>query len=510
MHPMKKFLTLLTLALTVAIARAALPEPDLLARIHFAGGDAIAAAPNYAAFAKEFSSPEARALRQQVADKLAPWLAKNLNASVANGGAALRPLFDDLQSAEWFLESQAGQGGRADLALAIKLDAARAQVWQSALKSFFPAATFKQNGGWLIFDAGQGMGKLGQVLAQKISTTSTNWLTADINWPRLGETFPKAKELGLPQTAFDIFPDKTDIAVRGLAHLPAALAVDMTAWRFPTNTIHQPLVSFTAVRGLMAWLRTQSWGQAYAVDSLYDQTFIWALAGTPFQTFAASPVANGVASLARLDAQLEPVVAARNMGDGFLMPASLRLSNTLLTLKGFPEIDPSVKALKQPTGDFLFAGIFPNPVRSRPLPPELFQQLATPNLVAYHWEVTSERIKSMGQMSQLLLLLSRHKQLGGTSAAMHWMTNAASVTGTSISEVTQVAPDQLKFTRRSPTGLTAFVFVALANWFDAPDFPGNNLKLPPLSERAKQIRAKRQQQTSPQIISLPAPPAPPK
>ena len=61
MHPMKKFLSIFTLALLALAGRAALPQPDLIAQIHFAGGQNIAADKNYPAFASEFSSAEALA-----------------------------------------------------------------------------------------------------------------------------------------------------------------------------------------------------------------------------------------------------------------------------------------------------------------------------------------------------------------------------------------------------------------------------------------------------------------
>ncbi len=40
--------------------------------------------------------------------------------------------------------------GKPNVAIAIKLDPARAQLWQANLKPFFAAANFKSAGGWLI------------------------------------------------------------------------------------------------------------------------------------------------------------------------------------------------------------------------------------------------------------------------------------------------------------------------------------------------------------------------
>lgn len=500
---MKKFLIVLTGALAAVAVRAALPQPDLIAQIHFTGGNQISADKNYPAFSNEFSSAEALALRKQIADKLAPWLAKNLNASVADGGAKLRPLLDDLQTAEWFLEARAAQGARAAVAIAIKLDAAHAQLWQAELKTFFPAATFQQAGGWLIFDAGSGAQKLGDALAQKISAPVTNWLSADVNWPRLAQWSPQLKELALPETALAVSADATNLLMTGNFFFPENLSLKLDAWRFPSNTVHQPFNSFTAVRGFGGWLAAQSWLKPFAIPAAANQAFIWAMNGMPFQTYAAFPVANAAAALQEFTAQIEPVVAERNAQGGFFAAISVRATNNETTLIGAPMVAPYVRAVKEPAGEFLLAGGFPNTPRSKSLPPELFARLATPKLVFYHWEVTAERFPSQLQVDQLSLLMTRHKQLDGEAAPGKWVLKVTPALGNTVTEITQTAPDQLTFKRRAPGGLTAFEFLALASWLDAPDFPGCNLNLPPPSERLKKLRANNQ--PSPQIISLPAP-----
>ncbi len=127
-------------ALAGRSAQAALPQPDLIAQIYFAGAQKISASANAGAFTNEFCSAEALALRAQTADKLSGWLAgwlqKNLNATVADGAAKLRPLFDDLQTAEWQLEARAAANGKPTVTIAIKLEPAHAQLWQANLKPF--------------------------------------------------------------------------------------------------------------------------------------------------------------------------------------------------------------------------------------------------------------------------------------------------------------------------------------------------------------------------------------
>ncbi len=502
MHPMKIFLIVYTAVLAALGVRAALPQPDLVAQIHFAGGSKISAGKDYAAFTNEFSSAEALALRKQVADKLSPWLAGWIQSKqgfpVTDAAAKLRPLLDDLQSAEWFLEARAAQDGKVSAAIAIKLDDARSKLWQAGLKPFFPAATFKPSGGWLIFDSGTGVQKLGDSLAQKIFAPPAGWLSADVNWPRLAQWYPELKSLGLPETKFEVSPAGENLTIDGKFLFPENLSLKLDAWQFPSNTVRQPMVSFTAVRGFSSWLAGQSWAQSFRLSPAANQLFVWAQQGTPFQTFAAVPVPDAAGAVRQLYTGLEPVVARRNDQFGFASTVSLEFTNNQVTMLGMPILAPYAKALKEPSGQFLLVGGFPLlPKTKNPLPPDLFTRLATKNLVFYHWEITAERLPAQLQMNQLGMMMTRHKQLDGASAAFQWVHKMEPTLGNTVTEIIQTAPDQLTFTRKAPGGLTAFEFLALANWLDAPNFPHCNLELPPPSERMKQLRLKKMNSPAP-------------
>lgn len=503
---MKKLILLFTSALVGVNAPAALPEPDLVARIHFAGGNQVAADKNYPAFRQQFSSPEALALRQQVADKLAPWLAAWLAAPAE--AARLRPLLDDLQSAEWRLEARAGTGQRVNLALAVKLPAARAAVWQQNFKAIFSDAKTESITGWLLLETGTGPANCTASLRERISAPSTNWLTAEISWPRLAEWLPAAKALALPQMNYRVNADATNLLIRGQWLYPAPLNLKLEPWRFPTNTVHQPFVSFTAVRGFGDWFKTQPWAQPFLIQSSQNQAFIWAMAGAPFMTFCAVPVPDAIKALDQFQASLTPRLERGNVNFDYAMIMNLERTNNSLTLVGAPMVAPYVKAVKEPGGEFLLAGGFPNTPRSKPLPPELFQRLAPPNLVFYHWEITAERYAGLLQSSQLALLLTRNKQVDGESVPFKWLASVVTNLGNQVTEITQTAPDQLTFSRRAPGGLTAFEFLALINWLDAPKFPSAEIKLPPPNERLKQNRARQLKNQSHSALPAPAFPAP--
>lgn len=507
MHPMKKLVSIFTLLLVAAAVRAALPQPDLIAQIHFAGAAKIAANANANAFTNEFCSPEALAMRAQAADKvsgwLAGWLQKNIGVPVPGGAAKLRLLFDDLQKSEWLLEVRGAPNGKVEAALAIKLDAARAQLWQANLKPFFRVPAFKQSGGWLLFESGTGTEKLADGLLGKISATDTAWLALDVNWPRLAQWFPKVKELGLPETQLALTAADANLHLNGKFLFPENLALNLEPWRVPTNTVHQPFDSFTAVRGFAGWLKTQPWWTPYTLTPTPNQFFVWALPQVPYQTFAAIPVASGLESLAQAYARLQPVFSAQNAAQNFMTPFTLQKTNNQISLVGTPFIAPYLHAISEPSGQFLLAGAFPNTPRSKPLPPELFQRLATKNLVFYHWEITAERLPQALNLSQLGLVLTSRRQLGGETASMKWIQAVAPKLGNTVTEITQTGPAELTFTRKSAGVFTAVEMLALGNWLEGPDFPRFDLKLPPRPKRFKGAK--------PAPAALPAPvPAPAK
>ena len=89
------------------------------------------------------------------------------------------------------------------------------------------------------------------------------------------------------------------------------------------------------------------------------------------------------------------------------------------------------------------------------------------------------RLKCLPELTQFALLMTRHAQLDANSAAAKWLDLIGPRLGASTTEVTQTGPQQLSFARNAPAGLTALELIALANWLQAPNFPGCDLRLPP-------------------------------
>ena len=342
---------------------------------------------------------------------------------------------------------------------------------------------FVRVGDWVVFGGGSDTLPVNDELVRLIladkrpaPTEKNNWLTAELDWPRLAGEFPQLQAVDLPETQWQIVGRNGNLHLDGKLILPRPLALTLDKWRMPTNTIHEPLNSFTAVRGMAPWLEKQNWAQPYEISPVPNQMFIWALAALPLQTFAAVPVPDGKQALKEFEQKMS---THTNWQSHLLMPFNMRMTNDQISWRGMPFISPNLRALHEPNGDFLFAEVFPNTPRSKPLPPELFAQLSRTNLVYYDWEITGERLKLLPQLTQLALMFTRHKQLNAQSVAGKWLNCISPTLGIAVTEVAQTAPNELSFMRKATGGLTAFEFIALANWLEATNFPGCDLRLPP-------------------------------
>lgn len=486
------------------------PEPPVIAQIHFAGAGNISNNTNSASFANEFCSPEARALESQTLDKLshAPgvWFKNKISAGAGDGSAQLRPLLDDFLKSEWVFEMRDAPASP-EYALAIRLNTNCAGIWQTNLRSLLESWTkipakdisggwelkkdlppnlirFVRSGDWVVVGCGQDQLPLMDEWTQgKIPENGTNWLSADLDWPRLAQIFPTLAKFDFPALTMQVTGLHSNLWLTGKFDLSQPLQ-SIENWQVPTNIIHQPLTSFTAARGFGPWLDRQSWAKQLQLSPSLNQVFVWSLGLMPLQTFIAAPVPNATNALAQL---YENLNSNMNWKAGLMSPFELDKESKRIFLKNVPFIAPEVQALNETTGDILFADVFPNLPRGKAPPAELLQALDRTNLVFYHWEITSARLKALPSLTQFALLVTRHRQLDANSAAGKWLNRIGPTLGNSVTEVIQSRPSELIFSRQAPAGLTAIELIALANWLEAPDFPGCDLRLPPPPPRFRQF-----------------------
>lgn len=521
---MKKALLFLVLVVVAVVAfliwdrvsssqkAAALSPDNAIVRIHFAGAENLAADTNSVAFTNIFCCSQAHALIGQTLDKLsrAPgeWFKDKLPAGAGDGSAQLRPLLDDLVRSEWVFQMQDAPSSP-EYALAVQLNDSRARLWETNLRAMLESWTgikaqditggweLKKDmapnlvrvvraGNWLILGCGQDELPLSDAWVsgtQVPDTNETNWVSAKLNWPRLSQIFPIFAKFDLPAVQMQVVGRGGKLLPSGTIELSQPLPA-LDPWQIPTDLLNGPFTSFTAIRGFRPWLERQPWAKPLEISPEPDQAFIWSVGQSsagpagqfPNQTYIAAPVSNSVTALAQLGKNLSDDT---NWEKHMIYVVPLVRTNNRIALENLPFfVAPEVRAVSVPSGDYLLADFFPD-LPGSPPPEALLQAINRDNLVVYHWEITPKRLKDLPHLTQLALLMTQHRQLDQNSAADRWLTHIGPTLGDSVTEVTQTGPSELSFTRSARAGLTAIELIALAEWLEAPNFPGCDMTVPP-------------------------------
>ncbi len=510
------------LLLTASIARSETASATV-ARIHWLGKTQLAAETNAAHFLSVWNLPESVRLESQTLDKLSRWAA---GGPTNPATAALRPLLDDLVSAESYLEVRAATNSQlsafnSQMAFALRLPAARAQLWQTnlatALESLTGIPTVAAPGGrpgwslkkhhapdlielarvgeWTVVGAATGTNALLAELRARLEAThapcarsATNfWLEADLDLRKVASLLLQPSPVNLqPSTSalwspfalqpstlrLSLIGDGENVLSRGELNFAAPLNLSLAPWQIPTNLIHQPLNGFLAVRGIGPWLAALPVWPQLQFRPPPDQLFSWSHKDVPFETYIAAPLpeaSNQIHQLAdRLVQKGNPWLATHGEGS-FHWEANL----PGLTWHDAYIINPFLRPVTADQRDFVLAGLVPfNGKDPNPPPAETIRTvLHTPDLVYYQAELTGSRLEDGLFMYQLGRLLFHKAQLPATAAGTLWMKSAEPVLGPSSTSVIQTGDRQLVLTRKSTIGFTATELHLLTDWLESPQFP---------------------------------------
>jgi hypothetical protein len=495
-------------------------EPAGVMQIHWLGLKQISTDTNAAQFMKIWQLPETRALVDQTLAKLSRWPGHRATNETS---ARLRPLLEDLISSECYLEipflSASGKAGRREvvrgpsapsnsqlstlnhqLFLAVRLPADRARIWQTNLAALgrLGQITYSRRGDWTL---------VGFKLAKNIAQTEfadrithrhtpaakTPWLDADVDSSFLTALFSSLSahrmggegrsEAGLLSTLNFQPPTFNQVHLtvtgeKGVVHthatldLSRAFTAPLPPWEVPTNLIHGPLTSFTAMRGFSVWLAMQPVWKKLQFSAPPDQAFVWSQNGIPFQTYFTVPLPDATNQLAALAGRLvqnaNPWLATNAQGS-FAWQAGLPglVWNDALI------ISPVVKPETFHGHDYLLGGLYPLSRTDAGLLPIAWQNgiRSRTNLVYFQDEMTGQRVGDDFFILQLFRVVFQKSQLPDKALATRWLKSAAPLLGNCTTEVIQTGPQQLTFTRNSTIGLTALELHLLADWLESPQFP---------------------------------------
>ena len=509
-----------------ASIQAKAPLSETVARLHWLGKKRLEGETNAAFFMSVWNLPESTKLEAQTLDKLAVafagFISGATNPALATNSSVVglvRPLLDDLLKEECYFEVRSATNQPGEIALAIRLNEDRADVWKSNFPKLFAqlAGVTSPNSAasprswqaefetqnhkiknriamnraetwtlitlsrWSISGEPPSSAGLLKELAGRIqnggapfAAVATNfWLEADVDLPRLASGLACGWELpaSLPKFSISMIGDGLNVRTRGELAYSEPLKLEIEPWNIPTNLVHDPLVSFTAVNSVRPLLSAIPGWSRLNIQGSPNQLYCWGIEGAAVETYFAAPIENASNSVYALSGYLmqacNPSLTNYNMGE-------LRRAKDFngLSWSGFPFVAPFLRSVGSKEPGFVFGGLGPEPNSTNTMPTELIHQVySRTNLVYYDWEITGPRILAGIYTTQLGRVMFRKAQLPERSLSMTWLKALSSKLGNCGTEITANGATGLSFVRKSSVGLTAMELHLLADWLESPRFP---------------------------------------
>ena len=492
------------------------PIPEPAFRWHFVGLPQLNASTNAAKLRQILALPATAKLQQEILTRSAGPLAELLMLETPGTPAttlAMQSLLPDLLQTESLIEVRVAGEMLKEWLVAVNLPDAAAADWEAKFKQLLTAAgtdapaklvyensftgwqagrkdrsglyTHMRVGAWSVFNFQRDGRPWLAVMAQLKATgrplpAARDYLLAlDADLPTLKKWWPQVDYLDFPKIALTITGQGDSLRTEARLRFPDALTWQSQPWQIPTNSLQDPLVSFTAVQSIEPWLRRHPVIQQMEVPFPLRQFFVWAQNDIPFKSFLALHVPDATNEFRkfapRLQSALNTNVTAKTAGH------ARTTTNGLETVwLGLPIFAPFLRPAIETGGNFLLggtkAGIIPSEPNTNPPPPELLALVTSrTNLVYYDWEITEGRLAQWRQMDSLLAMLgpltAPPALPGGTNAASAWLDALTPLLGNTITEATIAGPHELQFIRKSHVGFTGWELVQLARWFGNADFP---------------------------------------
>ena len=487
------------------------PGPSMtpVASFYWAGKEKVLAGTNASTLIDVWKLPESKGLEEQTLTKLAaaPFGATN--------SELLKPLFRDLLDSEVRVEvaSVSNSNQSASVTLKVKLNETRQAVWKSNLHAIAQSATLllpsgERTNDWLISGSNRfkritltGEGEFLQVMlsteskASALEQGTSNTLPIAVNIDTLfsANVLPKglAQAFGvnadwlrtLSKVEFSAVGEGENVVSRGSLLFEKPLGIQLEPWNIPTNLIHDPLTSFTAVRGLKELLERGLW-PTNRLGQAPNQAFVWSQDGTPLLSFAAAPSANASNSVSRLvEEVLLPLnrTIDTNLMGGFEITPGQRGVHWV----GSPFLSPYVTWT---TDGYIFSGLLQLSSTNSPVPDDLLTELQSrSNLMFYAWEATDSMGKDYLYLGQLLRLILKRQQLPADGAGIKWLRASGSRLKNCVTVLTLVDQQHIEFVQQGGIGLSAMELHAFVDWLESPDFSIRVTSMEPAisGERAK-------------------------
>lgn len=485
---------------------ASVPKPETWLKLSFLGMKEIGANTNFAFLNEVAAKPSSMALAGHARTRLAVAAAAGLGLSPEAAGP-LAGVLQDLTDYRAFVEVTAVEGATPEWVLAAAIPDDRSARWRQTLASVMAKGTNAPS-------LKSGTNAIVSEVYQSPDGSSITFLrvghwsvlasrpTAGGPWTRAMDTLASTGRLGhLPDGALLKAESRLGAANRKLRWIPvenlptvevvvterrqrlrseerwifdSPVVGKLAPWNVPKQTIHDdPLIAFTAGRGLGSLLKELPLLKTLQIEDALNEFYFWCQASTPpIMEYAAFRTADASNSVEKIAANVPEM-----MGRYFAHRASGEIrwatNRSGLVWEGAPVALPFVRALAEPAGQFVVAGLWPIMMSKTSIPEELVSQFVTKtNGVYYHWESTPERILHARPVGQLLgYLLTPYVTTSTHSPADKWLDDIGPGLGKTVVEAVAVSDRDLLVVRNAKLGVGAEGLVRLAQWIDHRDFP---------------------------------------
>jgi hypothetical protein len=503
---MCKWLALGLVAASSFFCDAANNDP-VLARYHFIGTSHLTAK-NYDQLHKILNQQTAVEYREFVLNRFAREIANGLSANSIDSAAGVRPLLDDLIANE-----SVGVFGEApSFVIAVHLPKTRVNAWMQAVPKLSNALHAQQRAEWVLVARGDSLKAAEDKMVSDIERTGRPGsalkdalLEANIDWPRLSN-IPAIAAFPLKPAVLDVkvSPKGEHLRTEIHAHYPQAIPWKSQPWKLPTETIRDPLVSFTAGQDAAAFMKQSVLAERIGENPFTNQFFIWANLSIPFETSALFPIKNAQRHLQSLGREL-PSKFNSELEKNYEGKLTWVEKTNQLVWHGLPILVPYVKSIHEKAGEFLLAGTFVLAPGGPAAPADLWAQFkGRSDLVYYDWEFTGPRLAQWRMVTPLLPMFpmrrtndvawnqSKHASAMHTPIAIvdHWLSGLIPLlsptkqnqgNGNVITQVTRNSAYDYTVVRSSQLGFTGIELTMLSHWLantPPPEVPRDAAQIP--------------------------------
>ena len=495
-------------------------EPPVVYRHRFIGAENVADLAVKPRAHALLSTTNALAFRQVAATRFARWTAQAVGAPPEKSTGIATALELGLV-ADSAVEIRGGTSGwtalfAAHLA-ADEGDRFIQQVKQAATDLGLQSASAKvhltalRDGTWVVAAFGSGkapaeaaiksrLAALAKVSADPKGAAGTNapLLSVEADLPALAKLCQwPALPVKLGRVELAVAAQGEFLKTSGTVALTEKSAWPKAKWNVPTNLVHDPLVSFTALRAPGPIFSADTvLGAFLGANLASSQAYLWTQSEVPFQTYFALASADPAKEVARIASTMPPRINPL-LGGTETSQMAWNSNKTAVQISGLSLVMPQVTATNDPTGSWLTGGLIaPLPHRNtQPAPEGLLQQFTgRDDVVLYDWEISQERVGYWRVLSQLAPAIGQGTSLKTPaevrvpfSTTERFLQSTGEGLGNTITELTLGKDGKLGFNRKSHLGLTGFELVHLARWLadspasiaavrkaaPAPAFPGN-------------------------------------